>query len=634
MKKQGLFIIFLFVLFSLISGKTWGQQGGFTVGSVHYVINDDGETVIVGGKTTYSSGWGWFAQNTTVTDCPGTSLVIPETVEYNNKTYQVTTISQTSYTKSFLWISTLTYNSTAFQGCTDLESVVIPSTITSIGENTFKNCKNLKTITLGGTTPPTLDPNAFSGINTKNLVIKVPCESVNEYKNASGWSKYKDNIQSTETKNLGVINICEGGKYTFKGKDYTVAGNYIETFDAEDGGDCDVTYAFSLVVKPWVENDSIAIICKGETFEFGGDQLDKAGTYIDTTYTDSTCVKTTLNLKVVEPKNATITLNYCLDNPATERNYTYTDQAGNQHKEDFSGLTESKEITKTYTFTGADGNALSCKETVTYKVNLIKDLDKTATPIELNFCKTATDKTYTYTDQAGIEHTENFGDLTESQEVPKTYTFKGVDGNDLSCKETVKYNVRLIKSKDTTINLSYCRNENNIYTYQYTDQLGKTRTTMFDDIPTSVQQATRQTYYLPVDSLDDCAETVTYNITIVDNTKETTVNLDYCKSNSVHSYEYTDQLNNKHTKTFGEDSLSSAVKTVVEYYKPVDSLDCTEKVTYKVRLIDNTKETTVNLDYCKSNSEHSYEYTDQLGKTHTKTFGEDSLSSAVKTVVE
>ncbi len=52
-----------------------------------------------------------------------TDVVIPETVEIDGKTYTVTSIERE-----------------AFWGCYNLTSVVIPNTITSIGENAFRDC--------------------------------------------------------------------------------------------------------------------------------------------------------------------------------------------------------------------------------------------------------------------------------------------------------------------------------------------------------------------------------------------------------------------------------------------------------------------------------------------------------------
>lgn len=80
-----------------------------------------------------------------------------------------------------------TWNYTPFANCLSLGTVVLPSTLESIGPNVFNNCKNLKWIKVLATTPPTLgNTNAF--MSTNNCPIYVPDASVDAYKGASGWS--------------------------------------------------------------------------------------------------------------------------------------------------------------------------------------------------------------------------------------------------------------------------------------------------------------------------------------------------------------------------------------------------------------------------------------------------------------
>lgn len=77
----------------------------------------------------------------------------------------------------------------AFQNCTGLNSIEIPSTITSIGFMAFANCSNLTEMTLLPTTPPTLASLAISSATT---VIYVPYESLEAYQMATNWSNFAD----------------------------------------------------------------------------------------------------------------------------------------------------------------------------------------------------------------------------------------------------------------------------------------------------------------------------------------------------------------------------------------------------------------------------------------------------------
>ena len=60
-----------------------------------------------------------------------TSVTIPSSVTYNNYTYPVTSVG-----------------TSAFEGCSNLESVVLPSSVTSIGTDAFYGCVRLESVNL------------------------------------------------------------------------------------------------------------------------------------------------------------------------------------------------------------------------------------------------------------------------------------------------------------------------------------------------------------------------------------------------------------------------------------------------------------------------------------------------------
>jgi len=66
--------------------------------------------------------------------------------------------------------------------------------VTSIGNEAFDSCRSLTSVTVEATTPPTLSTDAFN--STNNCPIYVPCDSVDTYKAASGWSTYASRIQA------------------------------------------------------------------------------------------------------------------------------------------------------------------------------------------------------------------------------------------------------------------------------------------------------------------------------------------------------------------------------------------------------------------------------------------------------
>lgn len=93
--------------------------------------------------------------------------------------------------------------SMAFYRCDALPSIIIPSSVTSIEEQAFRNCYLLENVTVNALTPPTLGFNPFGG-TSENLVIYVPSESVDTYKEASGWSSYASRIQAIPTWSLAI----------------------------------------------------------------------------------------------------------------------------------------------------------------------------------------------------------------------------------------------------------------------------------------------------------------------------------------------------------------------------------------------------------------------------------------------
>ena len=80
----------------------------------------------------------------------------------------------------------------AFNSCSLLRNVTIGSGIELIDESAFGNCHQIGSLTIEATTPPALGEGAFLFGN--DAPIYVPCDSVDTYKEAKGWSNYSDMI--------------------------------------------------------------------------------------------------------------------------------------------------------------------------------------------------------------------------------------------------------------------------------------------------------------------------------------------------------------------------------------------------------------------------------------------------------
>lgn len=134
-------------------------------------------------------------------------VVIPEVVELNGSDYKVTGIAANAYDSN-----------------TDLTSIVIPRSITSIGASAFAGCTNLKSITVYCVTPINLSAVAatrraltraggsssvFEGVNKETCILYVPAESIDAYKQAEGWKDFKK-IYAIGTNAINGIVVSEG----------------------------------------------------------------------------------------------------------------------------------------------------------------------------------------------------------------------------------------------------------------------------------------------------------------------------------------------------------------------------------------------------------------------------------------
>ncbi len=81
----------------------------------------------------------------------------------------------------------------AFTWCTSLiEAPIIPDSVTNMSQ-TFAGCSSLNgKFIIEAVTPPTINQYTFDDVNVTS--IKVPAQSVQAYKTASGWSDFADKI--------------------------------------------------------------------------------------------------------------------------------------------------------------------------------------------------------------------------------------------------------------------------------------------------------------------------------------------------------------------------------------------------------------------------------------------------------
>ena len=119
-----------------------------------------------------------------------TSIIIPDSVTSigNEAFYNCRGLTSVTIPNSVTSIG-----DNAFQS-TSLTEIIIPDSVTSIGNNILNYNNEITNITILATTPPTLKTSAISGSN--NCPIYVPVESVDAYKQATNWSSLADRIQA------------------------------------------------------------------------------------------------------------------------------------------------------------------------------------------------------------------------------------------------------------------------------------------------------------------------------------------------------------------------------------------------------------------------------------------------------
>lgn len=136
------------------------QSHDFEVDGIYYNFNADGTTVSVTAKNITQS---WMAYTNDV--------IVPASVTYDGETYAVTAVDDNAFNSCSslrsvtLPSSIMTIGSYAFSRNTNLTSVNIPARVTSIGEFAFSNASKLSEVALGSQVV-TIGEGAFNGCNS------------------------------------------------------------------------------------------------------------------------------------------------------------------------------------------------------------------------------------------------------------------------------------------------------------------------------------------------------------------------------------------------------------------------------------------------------------------------------------
>ena len=118
------------------------------------------------------------------------TLAVPATIAHGGNTYTVTEIA-----------------ANAFQGCTGLSTIVLPSGLTAIGSGAFKDCSNVTGIESAATVPPAAASEAFDGIPT-TATVNVPTGTTTAYQAAAEWSRFSNYNESIVFADANVRALC------------------------------------------------------------------------------------------------------------------------------------------------------------------------------------------------------------------------------------------------------------------------------------------------------------------------------------------------------------------------------------------------------------------------------------------
>lgn len=154
----------------------------------------------------------------------------------------------------------------AFNGCTDMTSVTIPSEITAVGYRAFAGCVNLVEVYVKGKKPAGMKTAfsrrtvkrvvpQFEGIDFDTCVLYVPYGTVELYKAAEGWKEFK-NIVGLHSEDDDPVTVTVKN-YTREYGDGNPTFEYItegEELDGEPEIECAATEAsaagtYDIIIK-------------------------------------------------------------------------------------------------------------------------------------------------------------------------------------------------------------------------------------------------------------------------------------------------------------------------------------------------------------------------------------------------
>ena len=129
----------------------------------------------------------------------------------------------------------------AFAHCTNLTTIYIPSSVTVINEGLFWKCESLKDIYYYSEVVPNTSVDAFEYYNYKDATLHVPAQSIGNYQSSSPWREFGNIVALTEEEiamaviNLPFDEVLEVGRFSLDGKRVTPSYQGLVVIKYNDG---------------------------------------------------------------------------------------------------------------------------------------------------------------------------------------------------------------------------------------------------------------------------------------------------------------------------------------------------------------------------------------------------------------
>ena len=103
--------------------------------------------------------------------------------------------------------SVISIGLSAFKGCSGLTSLILPSSIASIGASAFYGCSGLVSVYVSWKSPLSVYASTFTSVNAEKCILYVPKGTYDDYK-VSNWGVFENIVEYDAT---GINHVTTSG---------------------------------------------------------------------------------------------------------------------------------------------------------------------------------------------------------------------------------------------------------------------------------------------------------------------------------------------------------------------------------------------------------------------------------------